>query len=99
MRIVWSKKANYTFYNIQYYLEQYWTLAILQKFIKDSLHIINLLENNPELGKYNAELECREIVLSKQVKLYYEINEDDIILIAFSNNRQKPLSFLNLQNF
>lgn len=96
MKIVWSKKANYTFYHIQYYLEQYWTILITQKFIKDTLHIITLLEKNPQLGKYNAELECRELVISKQVKLYYEIKENDIILITFSNNRQKPIRFLNL---
>ncbi|KRD11184.1 hypothetical protein ASE21_05570 [Flavobacterium sp. Root901] len=98
MRIVWSKKATYTFYNIKNYLEQYWTLLISKKFIKDVLHIIVLLEKNPQLGKYNIELSCREIVISKQVKLYYEIKETDLILIAFSNSRQKPISFIDLQS-
>ncbi|GAA3762743.1 type II toxin-antitoxin system RelE/ParE family toxin [Flavobacterium ginsengiterrae] len=98
MRIVWTKKANHTFYNIKNYLEQYWTLLISKKFINDVLHIIVLLEKNPQLGKYNVELSCREIVVSKQVKLYYEIKENNLILIAFSNNRQKPMSFINLQS-
>lgn len=93
MRVVWSKKANYTFHNIKNYLEQYWTLLVAKKFIEDVLHVITLLEKNPQLGKYNTQLACREIVISKQVKLYYEIKQSDLILLAFSNSRQKPITF------
>lgn len=96
MKIIWSKKAKYSFYTIRNYLELYWSPLIAKKFINDVLQINKLLEKNPQLGKYRADLECREIVISKHVTLYYETNENYIRLIAFWNNRQEPLNSINL---
>lgn len=89
MKIIWSKKAEYNFDNIQNYLEQFWSPLIVKKFIKDVLKIITLLENNPFIGKYNSKLKCRSIVISRNVTLYYETNEDYIELVSLHNNRQK----------
>jgi plasmid stabilization system protein ParE len=94
MKIIWSKKAEYNFDNIQNYLEQFWSPDIAQKFIKDVLHIITLLQNNPLLGKYNPRLKCRSMTISKNVTLYYDIKDDYIKLISFYNNRQKPINFI-----
>ena len=96
MRIIWSKRARYDFYSIQNYLEQFWPPMISKKFVEDTLSIINLLENNPMLGKYNPNLKCRSIVVSKYVTLYYETKENYTELISFYNNRQKPISIINL---
>ncbi|MNQ37909.1 Plasmid stabilization system protein [compost metagenome] len=94
MEIIWSKKAQYNFDNIQNYLEQFWSPHIAQKFIKDVLHIITLLQNNPMLGKYDPKLKCRSIIISKNITLYYELTDDYIELISFYNNRQKPINFI-----
>ena len=96
MKILWSKKATYSFYNIRNYVEIYWSPLVAKKFANDVLHLNNLLEKNPQLGKYRADLECREIVISKQVTLYYEIQEENINLITFWNNRQRPINILSL---
>lgn len=92
MKIVWSKKAKYNFYTIQNYLELYWTPLAAKKFINDVVRVNSLLEKNPELGKYREDLECREILISRQVTLYYQIKENHIRLIAFWSNRQQPFS-------
>lgn len=94
MMIIWSKKAEYNFDNIQNYLEQFWSPLIAQKFIKDVLHVITLLQNNPMLGKYNPKLKCRSMIISKNITLHYEITDDYIELISFYNNRQKPINFI-----
>lgn len=96
MEIIWSKKAKYTFYNIRNYLEQFWSPTIAQKFIKNVLHILSLLKSNTMLGKYNLSLKCREIVISKHITLYYKTEEDNIKLISFYNNRQKPINIIDL---
>ena len=96
MEIVWSKKAKYNFYTIRIYLEQFWNTKVTDKFTSDVINVLNLLAKNPWLGKYNEELQCREILITKRIKLYYEINEKHIILIALSNNRQKPLRINDL---
>lgn len=95
MKIIWSKKAKYSFYAIRNYLEIYWSELIAKKFINDVLHINNLLEKNPQLGKYRADLDCREIVISKHTTLYYETKENYIRLITFWNNRQQPANIHN----
>lgn len=92
MKIIWSKKAEYNFDNIIKYLEHYWSPVVAQKFIKDVLHTIRLLENNPLLGVHNPKLQCRSIIVSKNVTLYYEPKEDAIELISLYNNRQKPIN-------
>lgn len=91
MKIIWSTKAEYSFETIENYLKHFWSPVIAQKFINDVLHIITLLENNPSLGKYNPKLQCRSIVISKNVTLYYEVTDEYIELITFYNNRQKPI--------
>jgi plasmid stabilization system protein ParE len=96
MKIVWSVKANYTFYTTRDYLIQYRSNEISQKFINEVLRIIDLISKNPHLGKYRTDLECNEISISKYISLYYIINIDYIHLIRFYDNRQKPLTILNL---
>ena len=82
--------------NIQNYLEYFWSPLIAQKFIKDALHVLSLLEANPMLGKYNTNLKCREIVISRHISLYYQIEKDYLELISFYNNRQKPINIIDL---
>lgn len=95
MKIVWSARANYTFYNTRNYLLQYRSNEIAQKFANEVLHILDLIAINPHLGKFRRDLECNEILISKYTSLYYIINQDFIHLIRFYDNRQKPLTILN----
>ncbi|WP_264535858.1 type II toxin-antitoxin system RelE/ParE family toxin [Flavobacterium sp. N1736] len=96
MKIIWSKEAKNAFYNNQGYLEQNWNSVIAQKFVAEVVHTINLIKNNPHLGKYKIDLRCNEIVISKHTSLYYEIRNDSIFIFNLQDNRQKPLQFLNL---
>lgn len=95
MKIVWSARANYTFYTTRNYLIQYRNYEIAQKFTDQVLHILDLISINPHLGKFKSDLECNEIVISKYISLYYIINDDFIHLIRFYDNRQKPLTNSN----
>jgi plasmid stabilization system protein ParE len=96
MKIVWSKHANYTFYNTRNYLLHYWNYQIAQKFADEVLHVIELISKNPHLGKFRFDLECNEILISKNISMYYKINHDFVHLIEFYDNRQKPINVLNL---
>ncbi|MEP6805313.1 MAG: type II toxin-antitoxin system RelE/ParE family toxin [Flavobacterium sp.] len=95
MKIVWSARANYTFYTTRNYLLQYRSNEIAQKFANEVLLILDLIAINPHLGKFRSDLECNEILISKYTSLYYIINQDFIHLIRFHDNRQKPLKILN----
>ncbi|MDR6760823.1 plasmid stabilization system protein ParE [Flavobacterium sp. 2755] len=95
MKIVWSSRATYTFYTTRNYLTQFRSNEIAQKFVKEVLHIIDLVTINPHLGKFRHDLECNEILVTKNISLYYILNRDVIHLIEFHDNRQKPLTILN----
>jgi len=92
MKIIWSKKAEYNFDNIENYLKEFWPPAAADNFIKEVLHTITLLQSNPLLGKHNPKLKCRSIIISRNVTLYYEVTESNIELLSFFNNKQKPLN-------
>jgi len=96
MKIIWSIKANYTFYAIRNYLIQYRNYEVGKKFGNEVTHVIHLLSTNPSLGKFRTDLECNEILISKYISLYYIINGNLIHLIRFHNNRQMPLTILTL---
>lgn len=96
MKIVWSKNAKYTFYNIRNYLIHYRNTEIVEKFGNETVHLLQLLSQNPHLGKFRKDLECNEILVWKSTSLYYVIKEDIIHLIRFYDNRQKPLTIFTL---
>jgi len=92
MKIIWSAEAKYTFYSNRNYLLHHWNHETAKKFIENTIHTINLLIQNPYLGKYKMDLKCNVVLISKQISLYYEIHNDSIVLIIFWDNRQKPLN-------
>ena len=96
MNIVWSNRANYTFYTTRNYLKQYRSNEVAQRFVNEVLRTIDLISKNPHLGKFRHDLECNEILVSKYTSLYYIINKDFIHLIRFYDNRQEPLTIFNL---
>lgn len=95
MEIVWSTRASYIFHATRNYLIQFRSNQIAQKFVNELLHIINLIKLNPHLGKFRRDFDCNEIIVSKNISLYYIINQDFIHLIEFYDNRQKLLKVLN----
>lgn len=96
MKVVWSKQAYYTFHTTRNYLIQKWNDEIAKRFVNEVIHVIALISDNPQLGKTRKDLQCNVILISKHITLYYVIKKDFIHLIRFSNNRQKPVTILNL---
>lgn len=90
MKIIWTDEAKYTFYKNRNYLLHNWSYETSLKFVKNTLHTINLLIKNPQLGKYKMDLRCNVVVISKHISLHYEISNDCLVLIIFWDNRQKP---------
>jgi plasmid stabilization system protein ParE len=96
MKIIWSTKAKYTFYNTQRYLEQNWNSEVAKKFVTEIVHTINSISKDPHLGKYKINLQCHEIMVSKHTSLYYETKSDYIFIFTLRDHRQKSIQFSNL---
>ena len=91
MKEVWTKEAKETYLSNMKYLKTQWTKKEIQFFIDKSFEAIDLLLQNPKLGSFDARWKAYKFLIVPQVYLYYEVKNDELILLTFWNNYQKPL--------
>ena len=91
LKIQWSKKASKRFDEIINYLEKEFGDEVSSKFIQKVYEFLDLLEKFPELGslEYKA-LNIRGFVIVKQTTIFYQVKNDEIIVLNFFDNRQNP---------
>ena len=93
MTIKWSFAAQIDYWSNIEYLENEWSENEVRNFINSVDHSIKLLERNNIFFSKTQYKNVFKIVVVKQISLYYQINNDTIILLRFWNN------FQNLSNF
>ena len=88
--IFWSETAKLDYWkNIDYLLEN-WTTTEAKYFIEQVDEFLQLLENgNLEFEPTHYKNVFR-LVISKQITLFYRINQNQIELLRFWNNYQNP---------
>lgn len=93
MNIIWSRQAKkYYWQNIDY-LEAEWTFQDVINFIEKVERTIDLLSmKNVEFISTNYQ-NVNQVVITKQITLYYRIESGKLELLRFWNNYQ------DLQNF
>ncbi|KAF2513835.1 type II toxin-antitoxin system RelE/ParE family toxin [Flavobacterium foetidum] len=94
MKVVWSERAQDTFDENVAYLLKKWGENVTQNFENETIRVIDIICNNPHLGRFDKKLNCSIITIVKQVSLFYDVIDGKIVLIAFWDNRQKPLNYL-----
>ncbi len=91
LTIKWSKEADKKFDKIIEYLEKEWGEKVVRAFVKKTYEFLDLLVEFPEIGSVEkADKQIRGFVLVKQITLFYKIRGNNLILLNFYNNRQKP---------
>ena len=91
LEIQWSKKADRNFDSILDYIKGEFGENTTSKFVRKVHDFLELLSEFPELGtEENKELNIRGFVIVKQITLFYKIRNQNIILLNFYDNRQKP---------
>ena len=97
LSINWTKRATQSFHKTTDYIEKKWGENIAKNFVLDLNRFLNLLSNNPEIGKLEIEDKgIRAYVSSKQTTILYRIKGDKIILLNLFDNRQHPLKKFKL---
>lgn len=92
MNIIWSDLAVADVSENIYYLEKEWTEKEVIRFNKK---IDELLENLSKKNVFFKPTELKDIfqiVVIKQITLFYKIQGNDIILLRFWNTYQNPKS-------
>jgi Plasmid stabilization system protein len=89
LEISWSKRANTNFDSILNYLETEWGERSVTLFVRKVYDFLEILSEYPEIGSIeNEELHIRGFVIIKQITVFYQIRDNQIILLNFYDNRQ-----------
>jgi len=89
--IKWTKHADKKFDKIIEYLEKQWGEKATKAFVKKTYEFLDLVIEYPEIGSLeNPERQIRGFVIVKQITIFYKTKDNNIILLNFYDNRQRP---------
>lgn len=86
---IWTSEAKYTFGENIKLLRRKWSLTEAEKFTEKAFSSIDIILSNPQIGIFDVKWNAYKLLIVSQVYLYYEIKENEIILLSFWNNIQK----------
>ena len=91
MKVIWSFTASKSYRDNLIYLKEKWTIKEIEFFIDQVDKTIELIKLNPLIGKVSdVSSNYRQILVVKQITLYYRIASDHIRIVSFFNNFQDP---------
>ena len=90
-KLIWSDEALENLKGIIEYLEKNWTTREIKKFARLLDKNLNLIEVNPQtFPKSDHSKGFRRAVISKQVSIFYQIENQFVHVISVFDNRQNP---------
>jgi plasmid stabilization system protein ParE len=88
LRPVWTIQADNTFGALLGYIRHEWGVTAARSFHEEVEHTVDLLVVFPEGGILErAELEIRSIPVARQVRLFYRVADDQLIILDFVDVR------------
>jgi hypothetical protein len=91
LKINWTAEARQTHESVIIYLQEEWTDKEVKNFIKRTNYLILHISEHPYLYKASGYNNIRKAVIGKQNSLIYLIQNEEIFLLTFWDNRQNPL--------
>ena len=91
--ITWSPKSAKSFDNIVKYLEAKFADREVQKFIRQTVKILEYIAQNPNMFRSSVNSKHKHVViLNKHTTLYYQYKpiKKEVELLLFWDNRQDP---------
>ena len=83
-KIVSSKLADKSYQDNIDYLEEFWTIIEIVNFIKKVEEVITILKVEPKtFKKYHLNNEIHQIVILKQITLFYQIKSKPLAMLKF----------------
>jgi plasmid stabilization system protein ParE len=91
LNIQWSTRADIKLDQLIIYLETEWGETVVKAFMRKLYDFLELLSEFPEIGSMQyPEKRIRGFALTKQVSIFYRVDEDQIVLLDFFDNRSDP---------
>ena len=89
--IKWTPLADETFDETIEFIKTHWNEDIINRFVQDTFSTIDLIKENPKLYKTVTGFEnVRKGSVNEFISLFYRINQNNIELLYFWDNRKNP---------
>lgn len=91
LKIVFSKRADIKLDSTLEYLRSEWSIRVANEFLEHLYETIDTLSIFPEIGTIVNEVNgIRGFLVTKQIKVYYKVKENKLVVLNFIDTRQKP---------
>ena len=91
LEIRWTTRADIKLNHIIKYLETEWGESVVKVFMRKLYDFLEILSEFPEIGSMQyPQKDIRGFLLTKQISIFYKIEEDQIILLDLFDNRSDP---------
>lgn len=90
-KVVWSTRAKSELADVFEYLEKFWSQSETKKLAAEIERIIGLITKNPFLFPAIERRGYRRVVVLRLNYLVYQIERDEVKIVAFYPTRKKPL--------
>ncbi|NOS85361.1 MAG: type II toxin-antitoxin system RelE/ParE family toxin [Ignavibacteria bacterium] len=91
LKIVFNKRADNKLDSTLEYLKSEWSVRVANEFLEHLYETLDVLSIFPEIGTIIDDLkEIRGFLATKQIKVYYRIKDNKLIVLNFIDTRQKP---------
>jgi len=97
-KIIWQPNSEISYLDEIDFIFRKWNYKEVQKFQDLVFENLKRLEENPFIGNFNSSRKFYSIVISKQTKIYYSINQENRVvdLLLFWNNLKNPEDLIKL---
>jgi len=91
LQILWTDEAKETFDAIFFFILEKFSEQSAKKFLKQANKILQIIKVKPEIFEASIFNQCRKGRITNHTSVFYEIQNDQIRLLFFFDNRQDPL--------
>lgn len=91
LEIFWTDEATETFDSTVLFIETKWNESEAGSFVTQAQEILFLISEQPYMYNRSIGGDVRQVLITKQTSMYYEIHEGYITILYFWDNRQEPI--------
>ena len=91
LAVFWTEDAKDTFDSIISLIAAKWNSKEVADFVNHTNKVIALIVQQPLMYKASISNNVRQVVLTKQTSMFYEVHHEFITILFFWDNRQEPV--------
>ncbi len=91
MEIILSENAKFTLQHIFDVIDAKWVERVADEFLFEVEKILELVCKSPQMFKSDGKGKTRKGKISKQTSFIYEVNQTNLTVLYFWDNRQEPI--------